>query len=98
MNKSSIFDDARAANNCLIIVNEEGVVPLDKEGNRKACAVFDKLSKQEGYNVVLISSRTKREIEQSYGEKAPNLCLAAESGFYYKLNTQVIEEQVEWHN
>ena len=62
LNKSSILEDARAANNCLIIVNEEGVVPIDKEGSKKACAVFDKLSSQSGYNVVLISSRTKNEI------------------------------------
>ena len=63
MNKSSILDDAKEATNCLIIVNEEGVVPMDKEGIKKASAVFDKLSSQKGYNLVLISSRTKREIE-----------------------------------
>ena len=86
INKSNILQDVRQATNRLIIVNEEGVVPLDREGIRRACTVFDKLSSQPGFNVVLISSRTKKEIEQSYGEKAANLCLAAESGFYYKLN------------
>ena len=87
-----MIDDAKEATNCLIIVNEEGVVPMDKEGNRKACAVFDKLSSQKGCNLVLISSRTKREIEQTYGEKAQKLCLAAESGFYYRLNSFVVED------
>ena len=77
-------------------MNEEGVVPTDKEGSKKACAVFDKLSRQPGYNVVLISSRTKKEIEQTYGDKAPNLCLAAESGFFYRLNVSSVEEDVEW--
>ena len=96
LSKSSIFDDVKVARNRLIILNQEGVLPSDKESMRRVCAALDKLSSQEDYHVVLISSHTRGAIEEAFGSKAPNLCLAAESGFYYKLKPQNHEEQAQW--
>ena len=44
LSKSSIFDDVKVARNRLIILNQEGVLPSDKEGTRKICQALDKLS------------------------------------------------------
>jgi len=73
------------AKNRLILINQEGVLPLIQKAPTQAVKESLKiLAQQPNCHVMVISSQQKDVLTNWFGESSPLLGLAAENGYFYK--------------
>ena len=88
LSKSSVFTDACESKNRLIIINHVGVLSTNRKDLASVSRLLSSLSNQEGFNVVLISPCSRRELDESFARACPKLILVAENGVFYKVPKQ----------
>ena len=96
MTRSDIFERVQNSSNRLIIINETGVLTHNKKDNAYICTILNELASIEGIILILVSPKSKKELDEQYGKNAPNLCLAAEYGIFLKSKPRRNGEIVQW--
>lgn len=102
LSKSAVFVHATTATNRLIIINHVGVLSTSPKDLPSVVRLLNSLSEQVDFHVVLISPRSRQELDESIGPECPKLILVAENGFFFKLpgfewEDLITSVDISWH-
>ena len=97
LNSDRVAENFMKAKNKLILINQEGVLPLiQKAPSASIKESLRILSQQHNCHVMVISSHQKEVLLNWFGKSAPKLGLAAENGYFYRWPTGKEGEETKW--